>query len=101
MYVCLYVCTCVHLWLYVCVCDNKRMCIAISSFPHLNCNFHVHKIFCKKKKEKKKKRKKKENEQIHGFMKLFPEDICDYLYTTHGESENLIYFSVSFELYFR
>jgi hypothetical protein len=76
MYVCMYVCTCVHLWLYVCVCVNMRMCIAVSSFPPSTVSSMCTKHFSKKKKK----------EQIHGFMKVFLEDICDYLYTTLGVS---------------
>lgn len=73
--VCMYVCTCVHLWLYVCVCVNMRMCIAVSSCPLSTVSYMCTKHFVQKKKK---------NEQIHGFMKVFPEDVCDYLYTTLG-----------------
>ena len=62
------------------VCDNMHMCIAVSSFPPPTPSTVI--SMCTKHFAK----KEKKNEQIHGFMKLFPEDVYDYLYTTCGVS---------------
>lgn len=68
MYICMYV----HLWLYVRVCVNVRMRVAIPSLPPFNCTLHVHKTIWQNKKK---------GNKYAGLSNFFPEDTCDFLYT--------------------
>lgn len=65
----------VHLWLYVRVCVNVRMRVAIPSLPPppstnvpYMCTKHFDKIIKKRNK-------------YAGLSNFFPEDTCDFLYT--------------------
>ena len=85
-YVCMYVCMYVHVYIrgymYACVIICACVLLFLPSPPPSPSPSTVISM-CTKHFAKKKQKK---NEQIHGFMKLFPEDISDYLYTTLGVS---------------
>jgi len=75
MYVCLYVCS-VHCgYMYACVIICACVLLFLPPPPPSTVISMCTKHFAKKK-----------SEQIHMFMKLFPGDISDYLYTKLGVS---------------